>query len=57
MGILEDIASEAAKSKMKVDSHKSHIMTFSFLKSKPSFITPIPHEIFTTKTKLLGSND
>ena len=43
--ILEDVASKAAWSKMKVNSHKSHIMTFSFIKSKPSFITPIPNKI------------
>ena len=54
MEILEDVVSEAAQSKMKVNSHKSHIMTFSFLKSKPSFVTPIPNEIIVTKTKLLG---
>ena len=53
MEILEDVASEAAQSKMKVNSHKYHIMTFSFLKSKPSFVTPIPNEIIVTKTKLL----
>ena len=28
MEILEDVASEAAQSEMKVNSHKSHIMTF-----------------------------
>ncbi|XP_065563082.1 uncharacterized protein LOC136029005 [Artemia franciscana] len=54
MEILEDVASEAAQSKMKVNSRKSHIMTFSFLKSKPSFIAPIPTEIIRTKTNLLG---
>ena len=52
--ILEEVASEAAQSIMKVNSHKSHITTFNFLKSKPSFITPIPNEIITTKIKLLG---
>ena len=54
MEILEDVSSEAAQSKMKVNSRKSHIMTFSFLKSKPSFIAPIPTEIIRTKTNLLG---
>ena len=29
-------------------------MTFSLLKSKPSFVTQIPNEIILTKTKLLG---
>ena len=54
MEIIKDVASEAAQSKIKVNSHKSHIMNFSFLKSKPSFVTPIPNEIIVTKTKLLG---
>ena len=44
MEILEDVASEAAQSKMKVNSQNYNIMTLSFLKSKPSFTTPIPNE-------------
>ena len=52
MEILEDGAYEAAQSKVKVNSNKSNIMTLSFLKSKPSFKTPIPNEIINTKTKL-----
>ena len=54
MEILEDVASEAVESKIKENSHKSHILIFSILKSKPSFITPIPNEIIIAKTKLLG---